>query len=60
MSQLDGAKAIVIVTIKDGKPTVVINGNSRNYAADKMLAAELVKASMGSKVFPKTTSVHGK
>lgn len=57
MPQPTGAKSTVVIEMKDGKPTVILNSVGRNYAADKLMIMKLVQASINSKSFPEITNI---
>lgn len=57
MPQPTGAKSTVVIEMKDGNPTVILNSVGRNYAADKLMIMKLVQASINSKSFPEATNI---
>lgn len=56
MPQPTGAKSTVVIEMRDGEPTIILNSVGRNYAADKLMIMKLVQASINSQSFPKATN----
>lgn len=57
MPQPTGAKSTVVIEMRDGEPTIILNSVGRNYAADKLMIMKLVQASINSQSFPKATNI---
>lgn len=57
MSQTKDAKIMADISMRDGIPTIVVNGTGRSFAADKLAAAKIVKAAINTKGFPHPKSI---